>query len=534
MTWWKQGVVYQIYPRSFQDNPHQPDGIGDLAGLISRLDYLNDGSEQSLGIDAIWLSPFYPSPMADFGYDIQDYCAIDPLFGSMAEFDELLHQAHQRHIRIIIDLVVNHSSDQHPWFIESCNPDSEKADWYLWHPGPANKAPNNWLGCFGGKGWSYHHGRQAWYYHSFLPQQPDLNWRNPAVKKAIKQVMEFWLDKGVDGFRLDVVNLYFKDQHWRNNPTRWFKIGRPYDRQQHIFDRDQTEMHTLLKDMRQWLDAYPERMMVGEVMLADNANSQLPASYYGDNDELHQAFNFEFLRCPFNAKAFADVIRKWSDLLGGQNWPNYTLSNHDFVRHASRYQADGAGGEQTRARLKLLALLLLTLRGTPYLYYGEELGMPQQTVARKHIQDPLGLRYWPLHNGRDGCRKPMFWQPQHTGFSSACHWLPHQPVNGISVSEQQSEPDSLLSWYRQLIWLRKQTATLHSGDLMLLDSEPDILLYQRQLNQDVLLIVLNFSATTQPLPNSCQTATPLKNTHHQNIPNQLQPYQGILMKQAQQ
>lgn len=541
--WWKQGVIYQIYPRSFQDSSDTPDGIGDLRGLIHRLDYLNDGTEQSLGIDAIWLSPCFPSPMADFGYDIQDYCAIDPLFGSMADFEELLVEAHRRGIRIILDLVVNHSSDQHPWFIESCNPASEKADWYIWQEGPENRPPNNWLSCFGGQGWTYHKSRKAWYYHSFLSQQPDLNWRNPMVQSAIKQVMKFWLDKGVDGFRLDVVNLYFKDQQLQNNPVHRFKVARAYDRQRHEFDRDQPEMHTLLQQMRQWVDDYPDRMMIGEVMLADESNSELPASYYGNNDELHQAFNFEFLRCPFNADAFRAVIEKWSALLGEKNWPNYTLSNHDFVRHASRYQQT----RHTQARLKLLALLLLTLRGTPYLYYGEEIGMPEQPVKRRDIQDPVGKRYWPIYSGRDGCRKPMMWSSKRRsrdGFSRERSWLPQTPIAGISVAEQHSDPNSLLSWYRQLIWLRKRTPALHSGSLTLLKSDKDILAYQRELDNERFLVVLNFSAKTKHFDKHIHGSYNSSDLHviinshppspnnkevHQSPPNLL-PYQGLIVK----
>jgi alpha-glucosidase len=493
MNWWQQGVFYQIYPRSFQDS--NGDGVGDLQGLIQRLDYLNDGTEQSLGIDAIWLSPFFPSPMRDFGYDISDYCAIDPQFGSMDDFDELLQQAHQRQIRIILDLVVNHTSDQHPWFQQSCDPDSDKADWYIWHKG--KQPPNNWLGCFGGRGWAFNAQRQAWYYHSFLPQQPDLNWRNPAVKQAVKQVMEFWLAKGVDGFRLDVVNLYYKDAQLRNNPTDWFRLARPYDRQRHIYDRDQPEMHSLLHEMRHWIDAWPERMMVGEVMLADAGNSDLPASYYGQNDELHLAFNFEFLRAPFKASAFHAIIRKWTELLGGENWPNYTLSNHDFCRHASRYRA----GKLTQTRLEILAALLLTLRGTPFLYYGEETGMPEQNVKRRDLQDPVGIRYWPLHPGRDGCRRPMMWDAPLNTFTQGQSWLPDEPVPAHSVTQQQQDPHSLLSWYKKLIWLRKKTPALHQGKLRLLQASADVLAYERSgINAgrtERLLILLNFSNRTQ-------------------------------------
>ncbi|MCD8521253.1 MAG: alpha-glucosidase [Saccharospirillaceae bacterium] len=493
MNWWQQGVFYQIYPRSFQDS--NADGIGDLRGLIQRLDYLNDGTEQSLGIDAIWLSPIFPSPMHDFGYDISDYCAIDPVFGSMETFDELLQQAHQRNIRIILDLVVNHTSDQHPWFQQSCAADSDKADWYIWHQG--EQPPNNWLGCFGGRGWTFHPQRNAWYYHSFLPQQPDLNWRNPAVKQAVRQIMEFWLNKGVDGFRLDVVNLYFKDARLRNNPTDWFRLARPYDRQRHIYDRDQPEMHSLLHDMRRWVDAFPQRMMVGEIMLAEAGNSDLPASYYGQNDELHLAFNFEFLRAPFKASAFHSIIQKWMDLLGDDNWPNYTLSNHDFRRHASRYR----DGKHTLARLKVLATLLLTLRGTPFLYYGEEIAMPEQKVKRRDLKDPVGIRYWPLHPGRDGCRRPMMWDAPVNRFTQGLSWLPDEPIVSNSAEHQRHDPHSLLNWYKKLIWLRKKIPALHQGSLRLLQAPDDVLAYERSaINANAgerLLILLNFSRQPQ-------------------------------------
>lgn len=485
--WWKEGVIYQIYPRSFQDS--NGDGIGDLQGLIHRLDYLNDGTEQSLGIDAIWLSPFFPSPMHDFGYDISDYCAIDPVFGSMDDFDQLLAEAHRRKIRIILDLVVNHTSDEHPWFRESCVPGSAKADWYLWHEG--KNPPNNWRGCFGGRGWTFNPQRGAWYYHSFLPQQPDLNWRNPAVKAAVRDVMAFWLDKGVDGFRLDVVNLYLKDSLLRNNPVRWLQAARPYDRQRHIHDRDQPELHALLHEMRRFTDRWPERMLVGEVMLEPGARGSLPAAYYGDNDELHLAFNFEFLHCPFRASAYREVIERWSRELGDQNWPDYTLSNHDFMRHASRHK-----GPQQRQRL--LAMMLLTLRGTPFLYYGEEIGMPEQTVPRRQMQDPLGRRYWPLHPGRDGCRRPMMWSADPETFSDGISWLPNEPLRGINVEDQQHDPDSLLNWYRTLIHYRKRTPALHSGSLQLLDSVVDVLAYRRELeNEPVQWVYLNFSARPQ-------------------------------------
>ena len=529
MNWWQQGVFYQIYPRSFQDS--NADGIGDLRGLIQRLDYLNDGTPNSLGIDAIWLSPFFPSPMHDFGYDISDYCAIDPVFGSMETFDELLQQAHQRNIRIILDLVVNHTSDQHPWFQQSCTPGSDKADWYIWHQG--EQPPNNWLGCFGGRGWTFNPQRNAWYYHSFLPQQPDLNWRNPAVKQAVREIMEFWLNKGVDGFRLDVVNLYYKDARLRNNPTDWFRLARPYDRQRHIFDRDQPEMHSLLHDMRRWVDTFPQRMMVGEIMLAEAGNSDLPASYYGQNDELHLAFNFEFLRAPFKAAAFHAIIKKWVDVLGDENWPNYTLSNHDFRRHASRYR----DGKHTLARLKVLATLLLTLRGTPFLYYGEETGMPEQGVKRRDLKDPVGIRYWPLHPGRDGCRRPMMWDAPANPFTQGRSWLPDEPLPAHSVAHQHHDPDSLLSWYKKLIWLRKKMPALNQGNLRLLQAPDNVLAYERSaINASAgerLLILLNFSRQPQLTSLHPQAlASCLLNSLHQDADTQ-DPHSALVFQRGQ-
>lgn len=525
MTWWRDGVVYQIYPRSFSDSNN--DGVGDLQGLIRNLDYLNDGTPASLGIDAIWLSPIFPSPMADFGYDIADYCDIDPLFGSLADFDQLLAEAHRRGIRIILDLVANHTSDQHPWFLESCQPGSAKSDWYIWHEGPT--LPNNWLGCLGGKAWTWHLGRQAWYFHSFLPQQPDLNWRNPEVVDAVRAIMDFWLARGVDGFRLDVVNLYYKDPLLRSNPVHYLRIARPYDRQHHLYDRNQPEMHATLRQMRQWVDAWPERMMVGEVFLAPDDNHQLPASYCGNNDELHLAFNFELMRCRFRASHFRTVLQRWQQAVGVENWPNQTLGNHDFPRHAKRF-GRGRYGPQ---RLRLLAMMLLTLRGTPFLYYGEEIGMPEQRVPRHRIQDPVGRHYWPIYAGRDSCRRPMMWSPDIRRFSPAAAWLPNEPVAGISVEEQDNDPDSLLNWYRQLIWLRRQQTALHQGQQQILDSHPDLLVYQRQSDRQTLVIVLNFSTRSRRWPLPGQEITPLLcSTDQPRLESGeliLAPLQGVLL-----
>ena len=405
-----------------------------------------------------------------------------------------MEEAHQRHIRIILDLVVNHTSDQHPWFIEQLPIRIlTRLTGTFGIRGP--RPPNNWLGCLGGAGWTFHPGRQAWYYHSFLPQQPDLNWRHPAVKQAVKDIMAFWFDKGVDGFRLDVVNLFFKDKRLRNNPLHRFRIGRPYDRQHHIYDRDQPEMHELLRELRQWTDQWPQRMLVGEIMLENGRHSDLPASYCGDNDELHLAFNFEFFHSRFSAPRFHHIIARWSQRLGTDNWPNYTLSNHDFRRHASRY-----GGRNGGQKLRLLALMLLTLRGTPFLYYGEETGMPEQPVRPDKMQDPVGKRYWPLHPGRDGCRRPMMWSAPQSDFSSARAWLPDEPLEQFTVQYQNQQADSLLNWYRQLIHCRRRTLALHSGDQTLLPAHRHILGWTRTAADQECLVLLNFSCRSRSLP----------------------------------
>lgn len=378
MVWWKEAVIYQIYPRSFQDS--DGDGIGDLEGIIERLDYLA-GSKDSLGIDAIWLSPVYPSPMFDFGYDISNYEEIDPVYGDTQIFKRLLKEAHKRGIRIIMDLVVNHTSHLHPWFIESrSSVNSPKRDWYIWkeptHVGP----PNNWLGAFGGSGWEYDKRTGEYYFHSFLKEQPDLNWRNPDVEDAIFKMMKYWLDMGVDGFRLDVVNLYVKDEFLRNNASYFMKGPRPYDKQVHAYDRDRPEMHGILRRMRKLLDSYSDkRMFVGEIMQDFPGNVLLPATYCGRNDELHLAFNFMFLFSPWKAERFFQIVKDFESALGEDNWPNYTLSNHDFPRHITRYEK----GADTKARAGLAACMMLTLRGTPFLYYGEEIGMKRQKVPYK-------------------------------------------------------------------------------------------------------------------------------------------------------
>lgn len=533
--WWKNAVVYQIYPRSFKDT--NGDGIGDLEGIIQKLDYLNDGTPNSLGIDAIWLSPIYPSPMYDFGYDISDYESIDPVFGNLETFKRLLKEAHKRKIRIIMDLVANHTSHQHPWFLESkSSKDNPKRDWYIWRDPVNGKPPNNWMGTFGGRAWTLDKTTDQYYYHSFLAEQPDLNWRNPEVKKAIFSMVKNWLDLGVDGFRLDVVNLFVKDSELRSNPRkRW--IARPFDQQNHIYDRDRPEMHDILKDLRKLLDSYGDRMSVGEVMMEPPGTSSLPASYYGaKGDELHLAFNFAFFYTPWKAEKFRDVIKEWEKYLRDKGWPNYTLSNHDFRRHITRYSK----GRETTARAKIAALMLLTLRGTPFLYYGEELGMMDERVPKNRIQDPVGIRYWPVYPSRDNCRLPMCWSGDvNGGFSNGEPWLPvFSKYESVNVETQSRSIESLLNFYKKLIWLRKGNDILKKGTLALdYDSPPGVLQYTREFEKKKCLIILNFENESKKIvANANRTAQILISTHRKpekmEIPVvfEIAPYEGLVLE----
>ncbi|BDA80598.1 oligo-1,6-glucosidase [Leptospira kobayashii] len=491
MVWWKEAVIYQIYPRSFQDS--NGDGIGDLQGIIDRLDYLA-GTKDSLGIDAIWLSPVYPSPMADFGYDISDYEQIDPDFGDLTIFRRLLKEAHKRDIKIIMDLVVNHTSHLHPWFIESrSSKNSPKRDWYIWKEPVHGKPPNNWLGTFGGLGWEFDKRTGEYYYHSFLKEQPDLNWRNPEVEEAIFKMIRFWLEMGVDGFRLDVVNLYVKDEFLRDNISYFMKGPRPYDKQVHTYDRDRPEMHGILRRLRKLLDSYePERMSVGEVMQDFPGNVTLPATYCGRNDELHLAFNFMFLFSPWKAEKFFQIVKDFESALGEDNWPNYTLSNHDFPRHITRYMK----GKETIPRARIAAVMMLTLRGTPFLYYGEEIGMERQKVSRKEIQDPVGKKYWPFHPGRDPERIPMAWDSsEKSGFTTGKPWLPiYAKSSEVNVEVQKEDKSSLFYTYKKLISIRKERKSLRKGNLKIhLSKDKNVLFYKRKEGKEETYIFLNFS-----------------------------------------
>jgi glycosidase len=491
--WWQTGVIYQIYPRSFKDS--NGDGVGDLAGIIHQLDYLSE----TLGIDAIWLSPIYPSPMADFGYDVADYTSVDPIFGDMEVFDRLVKETHGRGLKLIIDFVPNHTSIQHAWFQESiASRDNPKRDWYIWaDPRTDGSPPNNWLSLFGGSAWELEPKTGQYYLHSFLKEQPDLNWRNPQVKEAMFDVIRFWLDRGVDGFRIDVAHFILKDPLLRDNPHR--KIAGPdmhksmgaYDAQVHLYDKDHPDTHEVYRELRQLLESYSAdqpRFSIGEIHYFQ---WQKWSAYYGQNlDELHMPFNFHLLKSPWNARAVRSVVDAQETAIPAGAWPNYVLGNHDEPRLASRLGKPAS---------RVAAMLLLTLRGTPTLYYGDEIGMADRSISPEERKDPFGIRVPGL--GRDGCRTPMQWTSDpNAGFSAPETrqlWLPlGNDYQEINIARQLQETDSILNLYRQLLAYRKRSPALQMGQLLPIESTPsDCFAYIRKFPGARQIIVgLNFSS----------------------------------------
>ncbi|SFI84346.1 alpha-glucosidase [Bosea sp. OK403] len=527
--WWRAGVIYQIYPRSFQDT--DGDGIGDLKGIARRLDYL-----AGLGIDAIWISPIYPSPMADFGYDVADYCGVDPRFGTLADFDELLDQVHARGLKLLLDFVPNHSSDQHPWFVESrasrLNP---KRDWYLWRdPAPDGGPPNNWISDFGGSAWEWDEATGQYYYHAFLKQQPDLNWRNPAVQAAMHEVMRFWFDRGVDGFRIDVLWHMIKAADFPDNPPN--PDYRPGMGEMHrvlqLHSADQPEIHAIAAGMRALADGYGargqdhvafgrnrpnaknmidskslehcsrkkpvpifsrnalgERLLIGEIYLPLD---RLMDYYGGAQAGVQLPFNFQLIDAPWQARALATLIANYEAALPPGGWPNWVLGNHDRQRIASK---------RGEAQARIAAMLLLTLRGTPTLYYGDELGLSDVPIPPAQLQDPRELREPGLGLGREPVRTPMPWDAgAHAGFSTVSPWLPLNadwPMR--NVAGMAEEPASILTLYRQLLALRRAHPALAIGDFSLLDSEGDVLAYERRYEAQALIVALNLGGSEQRL-----------------------------------
>jgi alpha-glucosidase len=473
LDWWKHAVIYEVYPRSFQDS--NGDGIGDLRGILDRLDYLVD-----LGVDALWIAPIYPSPMADFGYDIADYCEIDPIFGCMADLDLLLQRAHRSGLRLILDFVPNHTSERHPWFIESrSSRDNAKRDWYIWRD-----QPNNWTSNFGGSAWEFDELTGQYYYHSFLKQQPDLNWRNPAVKAAMFNVLRFWLQKGVDGFRVDVMWLIIKDDQFRDNPPNpGYHAGlSSSNRFLPVYNSNRPEVHTIVAEMRSLIDEFSNRVLIGEIYLPI---AQLMTYYGKDLKGANLPFNFQLLQCAWSTDAIAQAVGDYYKALPDDAWPNWVLGNHDQPRIASRI-----GMQQAR----VAAVLLFTLPGTLTMYYGEEIGMTNVPIAAELVQDRAEKNEPGIGQGRDPERTPMCWdRNQHAGFTTGTPWLPlGEDSDTVNVAVQQRDDSSLLMLYRALIALRKSHPTLVSGKLQELRVEKNILSFRRSGFEDI-QVILNMS-----------------------------------------
>ncbi|MFC2967658.1 alpha-amylase family glycosyl hydrolase [Acidimangrovimonas pyrenivorans] len=483
--WWRGAVIYQIYPRSFQDS--DGDGIGDLPGITRRLDHV-----AALGADAIWLSPFFASPMADMGYDVSDYTAVDPLFGRMADFDALVRRAHALGLKVIIDQVLSHSSDRHPWFAESrADRDNPKADWYVWADPLANGAPpNDWLSVFGGPAWAWEPRRRQYYLHNFLAAQPDLNFHCPEVQDALLDTMRFWLDRGVDGFRLDTVNFYFHDKKLRSNPPAPLRAGEdwppgnPYDMQLHRYSKNQPENIAFLQRMRALLDGYDGRMLVGEVGDAHNAVA-LMADYTRGTDRLHMAYSFEMLGPQFTAAHFRDTVEGFYKA-APDGWPCWSFSNHDVIRHVTRWAEHGSS---RTALARQAAALLAGFQGTLCLYQGEELGQTETELSYEELTDPVGLTFWPDNKGRDGCRTPMVWEAEApaAGFSTGTPWLPVKPAQQAHAVSTQGK-GSVLEAYRDLLAFRRATPALVSGETTFLALPEPLLGFWRDGPEPVLCL----------------------------------------------
>ncbi|MGV3549974.1 beta-galactosidase BglA [Rhizobium sp.] len=500
-NWWRGAVIYQIYPRSFQDSTGN--GSGDLPGITERIEHA-----ASLGVDAIWLSPFFKSPMADMGYDVSDYCDVDPMFGTLADFDALVAKAHGLGLKVMVDQVISHTSDQHPWFKESrASRDNPKADWYVWaDPKPDGTAPNNWLSIFGGPAWEWDGVRRQYYMHNFLTSQPDLNFHSKPVQDALLETVKFWLERGVDGFRLDTVNYYFHDAKLRDNPpidpahaggTADAPDVNPYGMQHHLHDKTQPENIEFLKRFRALLDQYDARATVGEV--GDGYRSLATvAAYTNGGDKLNMCYTFDLLSPNFTAghiRGCVDAVEK--SIKDG--WICWAFSNHDVMRHVSRFTQEG----DDPAHIARLALSVLsTLRGSICLYQGEELGLAEADLAFEDLRDPYGIRFWPAFKGRDGCRTPMVWEAgkDFAGFSTVKPWLPVPSAHiDLAVDRQDGKAGSVLSHYRQMLAFRKSHDALVDGDIAFLGSNQDLLAFTRTKGKDTFLFVFNLTRTPAQL-----------------------------------
>ena len=479
-SWWRGGVIYQIYPRSYQDT--SGDGIGDLKGITRRLPYV-----ASLGVDAIWISPFFTSPMKDFGYDVSDYRDVDPMFGTLADFDELVRTAHGLGVKVMIDLVLSHSSDEHPWFAESrASKTNPRHDWYVWaDPRPDGTPPNNWLSIFGGTAWQWDTRRQQYYMHNFLVSQPDLNFHNPEVQDALLDVTRFWLEHGVDGFRLDTINFYFCDDKLRDNPAlpperRNAKIApsvNPYNHQEHLYDRNRPENLAFLQRFRNVLDEYGACAVgeVGDALLG----MQILGQYTREGQGVQMCYAFDFLGPDrITAESVIGTFRALEEA-APDGWACWAFSNHDVVRHVTRWGLDGQGA-------RCHATMIMCLRGSVCLYQGEELGLPEVEIAYEDLQDPYGIQFWPEFTGRDGCRTPMVWEASNTfgGFSEAKPWLPMGAAHAdLAVAQQEQASDALLHHYRRVIAMRTGSEVLQSGQQLDMAARDGVLTFRRVLGK---------------------------------------------------
>jgi len=491
--WWRGAVIYQVYPRSFQDS--NGDGIGDIAGIMHRLDHI-----AGLGVDCIWLSPITQSPQDDMGYDVSDYTEVDRIFGSLQDFDSLIEQAHARGLKVIMDQVVSHTSDQHPWFQESrLSRTNRRADWYVWaDPLRDGSPPNNWPAVFGGRAWEWNPTRGQYYLHNFLASQPDLNFHNPEVQDAVLDVMRFWLERGIDGFRLDTVNYYFHDSKLRSNPPNKRRgehlpyAVNPYDMQEHRFSKSQPENVAFLKRVRALLDRFPNTTTVGEVGDSHKA-VPLMAEYTSGGDKLHMCYSFEFLGPEFTARHFRSRVEQFFRA-SEDGWPCWSFSNHDVPRHISRWAPHARNpvelGRQSAA-------LLLSLRGSVCLYQGEELGLPETDLLFEELTDPRGIRFWPEDKGRDGCRTPIPWDEGEApnGFTTGKPWLPVKPPQSmLNVAGQDADPNSMLAFYRQILAWRRERDALIDGDITFYRIAEPILAFLRTNGTGSVLCIFNLSA----------------------------------------
>tara|TARA_R110002050_G_scaffold227029_1_gene362734 strand:- start:1456 stop:3090 length:1635 start_codon:yes stop_codon:yes gene_type:complete len=496
VTWWRGGVIYQIYPRSLMDS--NGDGVGDLQGIIAKLDYI-----ASLNVDAIWISPFFKSPMKDFGYDISDYLEIDPLFGTMADFDQLIEKAHQLNIKVVIDQVLSHTSDQHHWFEQSRQSrDNDKADWYVWaDPKDDGSAPNNWLAIFGGCAWEWEPRRQQYYLHNFLKSQPDVNFHCPQVRQAVLDNVEFWLKKGVDGFRLDAITFCYHDEQLRDNPAkpkdkrqgRGFSEDNPYAYQYHYYNNTRPQTVGFIEELRALINRYPGAVTLGEVSSEDSLATM--AEYTQGDDRLHMAYSFELLTDDFSAAYIRQTVEELEASIG-DGWPCWAIGNHDVKRVASRWGKDSVNPTM----VKMLNAMLFSLRGSVCSYQGEELGLTEAPIEFSQLQDPFGIAFWPMFKGRDGCRTPMPWvkEAPNAGFSDATPWLPIDPLhNNSAVDVQEADQDSILNSYRHFLLWRKQQNILIEGDIQFIDSHADVLAFIRSKDQQRMLVLFNLSAAQQ-------------------------------------